>query len=236
MNASPSGKITKIPLPVILASLLVLLFCILFSAFVFERVPHVNDEIAYLFQAKLFQSGRLYAPSPCGREFFDFPHVINNGKWYSVYPPGFPLLLVVGLILRSPWLINPILAALAVLLFFLLGHEIYHRSVGIIAALLAAISPWFLLMSSTIMAHTSSLFFNTLFLLLLFRFFRKPSMGLGLAAGTSWGMAFLVRPLNALFFSFAFLVFFGLRLMRESEKKMRRNAISLPAVALLFLW
>jgi hypothetical protein len=102
MDANPTGRRPGIPLPVILASVFVLVFCSLFSSFVFERVPHVNDEIAYLFQAKLFQSGRLYSPSPCGREFFDFPHIINNGKWYSIYPPGFPLLLVFGLAFRAP--------------------------------------------------------------------------------------------------------------------------------------
>jgi len=234
MDASPAGKKPGIPLPVVLASVFVLIFCSLFSALVFERVPHVNDEIAYLFQAKLFQSGRLYAPSPCGREFFDFPHIINDGKWYSIYPPGFPMLLVVGLVFRAPWLINPILAALAVCLFFLLGTEIYSRSVGLLAALLAAISPWFLLMSSTMMSHTSSLFFNTLFLLFLFRFLRKPSPGLGLAVGTSWGMAFLIRPLNALFFSLVFLIFFAFRLMRRREKGMKKNALVFLSTALTF--
>jgi hypothetical protein len=235
MDASPAGKRSGIPLPVILASVFVLIFCSLFSALVFERVPHVNDEIAYLFQAKLFQSGRLYAPSPCGREFFDFPHIINNGKWYSIYPPGFPLLLVLGLAFRAPWLINPILAALAIVLFFLLGTEIYSRSVGLLAALLAAISPWFLLMSSTMMSHTSSLFFNTLFLLFLFRFLRKLSLGLGLAAGISWGMALLIRPLNTLFFSLVFLVFFVIRLLRSPGNRARRKAFALLAAALTFV-
>src|SRR4030066_227381 len=129
MDASPAGNRPGIPLPVVLASVFALIFCGLFSSLVFERVPHVNDEIAYLFQAKLFQSGRLYASTPCGREFFDFPHIINNGKWYSIYPPGFPLLLVLGLAFRTPWLINPILAGLTMVLFFLLGSEIYSRSV-----------------------------------------------------------------------------------------------------------
>jgi hypothetical protein len=234
MDASPAGKRPGIPLPVILSSVFVLIFCSLFSALVFERVPHVNDEISYLFQAKLFQSGRLFAPSPCGREFFDFPHIINDGKWYSIYPPGFPALLVVGLAFRAPWLINPILAALAVFLFFLLGTEIYSRPVGLLAAVLAAISPWFLLMSSTMMSHTSSLFFNTLFLLFLFRFLRKPSLGLGLAAGTGWGMAFLIRPLNALFFSLVFLVFLAFRLLKNPENRARRSALILLAAALAF--
>lgn len=235
MDETAAGKKPGIPVPVILASVFALVFCGLFSALVFERVPHVNDENAYLFQAKLFRSGRLTTASPCGREFFDFPHIINNGKQYSIYPPGFPLLLAFGLAVQAPWLINPALAALSVLLLFLLGREIYSRSVGVSAAVLAAISPWFLVMSSTMMSHTSSLFFNSLFLFLLFRFLRRPSVGLGLAAGTGWGMAFLVRPLNALFFSFVFLVFFGLRLMKKPPKGMRRNASAFPVAALFFL-
>ncbi len=235
MDASSTEKRPGIPLPVILASVFVLIFCTLFSALVFERVPHVNDEIAYHFQAKLFQSGRLYATSPCGREFFDFPHVINNGKWYSIYPPGFPLLLVPGLVFHAPWLVNPVLAALAVFLFFLLGTEVYGRPVGLLAALLAAISPWFLLMSSTMMSHTSSLFFNTLFLLFLFRFLRRPSLGLGLAAGASWGIAFLIRPLNALFFSLVFLLYFVFRLLKSPGKRARRNALALLVVAFAFV-
>ena len=233
MDASPTGRKPGIPLPVVMASSFVLIFCGLFSALVFERVPHVNDEIAYLFQARLYQSGRLYAPSPCAREFFDFPHIINNGKWYSIYPPGYPLLLVPGLLVHAPWLLNPVLAALAIVLIFLLGKEIYGREVGRLAALLAAVSPWFLLMSSTLMSHTSSLFFNTLFLLLLFRFLRRPSPGLGLAAGASWGIAFLIRPLNALFFSLVFLVYFALRLLRRPADGARRKAIALPVAALV---
>jgi 4-amino-4-deoxy-L-arabinose transferase-like glycosyltransferase len=234
MDESPAGKKPGIPLPVILASSFVLVFCALFSAFVFERIPHVNDEIAYLFQGRLFQSGRLYAPSPCGREFFDFPQIINNGKWYSIYPPGYPLLLVPGLALHAPWLTNPILAALAVLLIFLLGKEIYGRSVGLLAALLAAVSPWFLLMSSTLMSHTASLFFNTLFLLLFFRFLHRPSLSLGLAAGASWGSAFLIRPISALFFSLVFLLLFAVRFLRNQGKRGRQNALAFLIPPLLF--
>ena len=235
MEESPTRNKPAIPFAVILASSFVLIFCSLFSTFVFERVPHVNDENAYLFQAKLFQSGRLSAPSPCGRDFFDFPHIINNGKWYSIYPPGFPLLLAVGLVIRAPWLINPVLAALSVFALFLLGREIYGRLVGIIAALLAAVSPWFLLMSSTIMSHTSSLFFNSLFLLFLFRFFRRPSPPTGLAAGASWGMAFLVRPLNTFFFSLVFLGYFCIHLGKREAKWKRRKAVYLGAAALTFV-
>jgi len=228
MEEIPKGK-KRLPLPVIGAALFVFLFCSLFSYFVFEHVPHVNDEIAYLFQAKLFQSGRLFAPSPCARESFDFPHIISNGRWYSIYPPGFPFLLMLGLFLRVPWLINPLLAAASVILFYFLGRTLYNRSVGIVASVLGAVSPWYLLMSSTMMSHTSSLFFNALFLLFLFRSLKRPSGLNGLAAGAALGMAILVRPVNALLFCLPFLVYYASYLLKNARTKIKNLSAILAA-------
>lgn len=235
MDANSAGKRPRLPLLVILASVAVFVFCSLFSSLVFERVPHVHDEIAYLFQAKLLQSGRLSAPSPPCREYFDFPHIINNGRWYSMYPPGFPLMLTIGLVFRAPWLVNPLLAALSVILIYFLGNEIYGPKVGRLAAVLSAVSPWFLVMSSTMMSHTASLFFMALFLLFLFKSIRNPSFLLGLAAGISWGMAFLVRPLNTVFFSLVFLVFYAFRMIKTRAGSTFRNAFALGSAALAFL-
>jgi len=223
MEAIAARKKPGLPFPVILASIAVFLFCSLFSALIFERVPHVNDEIAYLFQAKLFQSGRLYAPSPCAREFFDFPHIINNGRWYSIYPPGFPLLLAVGLIFRAPWLVNPLLAALSVLLIYFLGKEIYGPRVGLLAALLSAISPWFLVMSSTMMSHTASMFFIVFFLLFLFRALRRPTAVNGMLAGIGLGTAFLIRPYNAVLISFPFLVLYIFKMAKKVRERWRNG-------------
>jgi hypothetical protein len=217
MEEIPQGKKPVIPLPVIGAALFVLAFSSAFSFFIFDHVPHVNDEIAYLFQAKLFLSGKLYAPSPCPREAFDFPHVINNGRWYSIYPPGFPALLMLGFLFGTPWLVNPLLAAAAVILFYFLGREFYSRPAGILASVMAAVSPWYLLMSSTMMSHTSSMFFNALFLLFVFRFLRKQSTLNGLAAGAALGMAFLIRPVNAVLFGVPFLAYGAVRLIREGR-------------------
>ncbi len=230
----------SIPLSVILASAFVLIFCSLFNTLVFEHVPHIHDEIAYLFQAKIFRSGRLFASSPCAREFFDFTHVINNGRWYSIYPPGFPFLLLIGLMLKAPWLINPLLAALAVGLFYFLGKELYDRPTGILAALLGAASIWLLVMSSTMMSHTASMFFGTLFLLFLLRSTKVPSVLNGLLAGFSLGMAFLVRPYNGLFFALPFLVYYAVWLLKDMRSRIK-NGIALAVsgsavIGLLFAY
>lgn len=228
------GRRFQLPLLVILAAVCVFLFCSLFSFFIFEHVPHVNDEIAYLFQAKIFKSGRLYAPSPPCREFFDFPHIINNGRWYSIYPPGYPFLLMLGLIFGVPWIINPLLASLSVIIFYLLGKEIYDHKTGLLASFLGSVSIWFLLMSSTMMSHTGSMFFNTLFLFFLFRSLKKPTFANGLAAGACIGTAFLIRPYNALLFAIPFIIYYSVLTFRNLKSRLK-NALALALTSLTFV-
>jgi Ca2+/Na+ antiporter len=224
----------KIPWPVFAAASFVFVFCNLFSYFVFNHIPHIHDECAYVFQAKIFLTGRLYAPSPCAKEFFDFPHVINNGRWYSMYTPGYPFLLMLGLIFQAPWIINPLLASLAIFLFYFLGKEIYNRQIGILAALLGAASIWFLLMSSTMMSHTSSLFFACFFLLYLFRSLKNPSLANGALTGIGLGMAFLIRPYNAVLFSFPFLVYYAFHFFRDMRLKLKNAmAFALTTIAII---
>jgi len=227
-------KKVNIPWPVVVSALFVFIFTNLFSFFIFNHIPRVHDEIDNLFQAKLFKTGRLYVPSPCAKEFFDFPHMINNGKWYSHYTPGYPFLLLLGVFIQAPWLVNPLLAALSIILFYFLGKEIFNSKVGILAAFLGAVSIWFLVMSSTMMSHTSSLFFTSFFLLFVFRSFNNPSITNGLFAGLGLGMAFLIRPYNAFLLSFPFLLYYAVRLIREPKKRLK-NATAFVLIILAFL-
>ncbi len=227
-------KKINIPWPVIACALFVFVFTNLFSFFIFNHTPRVHDEIDNIFQAKIFKSGRLFVPSPCAKEFFDFPHMINNGRWYSQYTPGYPSLLLLGVLIQAPWLVNPLLAALSIILFYFLGKEIFNSKVGILAAVLGAVSIWFLVMSSTMMSHTSSLFFTSFFLLFVFRSLKKPSATNGLFAGLGLGMAFLIRPYNALLLSFPFLLYYALKLIREPKKRLK-NATAFILITLAFL-
>jgi hypothetical protein len=70
------------------------LFAIVFTAtnlvcyFIFNHIPHIVDSVDQMFHGKIFLLGKLSVPSPEPREFFEVVHMINNGKWYSQYPPG----------------------------------------------------------------------------------------------------------------------------------------------------
>ncbi len=198
--------------PVYAAALFVFLFCGLFSTRILDGIPHINDEIGYLFQAKIFKTGRLTAESPCAGEFFTFPHIINNGRWYSQYPPGQPLLLLIGLLLGVPWIINPLLGAGTIILIFLVGRELFGHRTAVLASLLGASSIWMLLMSSTMMAHTGCMFFLLLFLYFILRSLKTKGWGNALAAGLAWGMGFLIRPYSAGLVAFPVLLFYVRRL------------------------
>ncbi len=227
-------KKINIPWPVIACALFVFIFTNLFSFFIFNHIPRVHDEIDNLFQAKIFKSSRVYVPSPCAKESFDFPHMINNGRWYSHYTPGYPFLLLLGVLIQAPWLVNPLLAALSIILFYFLGREIFNSNVGILAAVLGAASIWFLVMSSTMMSHTSSLFFTSFFLLFVFRSLKNPSITNGLFAGLGLGIAFLIRPYNAVLLSFPFLIYYAVKLIQEPKKRLK-NAAAFVLITVSFL-
>jgi hypothetical protein len=227
-------KKIQIPWPVVVCALFVFVLTNVLSYFLFDHIPHVHDEIDYLFQAKIFKLGRLYMPSPPAKEFFDFPHIINNGRWYSQYTPGYPFLLLLGLVVGVPWILNPILAAFSIVLFYFLGKEIFNKTVGLLASILGAISIWFLLMSSTMMSHTSCMFFLTLFLLFLFRSLKNPSAANGIFAALALGMALLIRPYTSFLIAFPFLVFYTVNQLLKLKSSTKNIAAFTLIMLLVF--
>lgn len=167
----------------------------LISLAVFEHTPRYSDSCVYLFQARLFAEGMLYTSPPSDPDFFSAAHTILTDKWYSQYPPGYPALLALGVILGIPWVVNPFLGALTIVCIYLLAKEIYGDGVARLSAVLASISSFFLLMSSEFMAHTSTLFFVTS-AVLSFVWMLKGRRGLlsSVVCGTSLGIAVLCRP------------------------------------------
>ncbi len=148
-----------------LISLLAFLLTAILSAQIFEHVPHSEDEVAYLFQAKVLALNRLTVPTPPYAQAFWTPFVIDyHGQRLGKYPPGWPLLLSLGVRLNAPWLVNSLLAALTLALIAWLGHCFYPgaRQLGLWAAGLGLVTPAFLFLSSSLLSHAASLFWATL--------------------------------------------------------------------------
>lgn len=192
--------------PAIFLSVLFLIFFTLTnlaSYFLFEHIPHVKDSIAQVFHAKIFALGKLTVPSHTYREFFDLQGmwdkttIINNGKWYSQYPPGHSFLLMLGVFLDVPWIINPLLGALTIVALYFWGKELYGEAVGRLSALLGILSPFIVFMSSEFMNHSSALLFSVTFALFFAKTIREKKITQAILAGASLGMILNIRPLNA---------------------------------------
>ena len=171
----------------------------LLSSLVFERVPHIPDDVSYLFQAKYFSTGHLSLPVPPNNASFAISNVVNDGtKWFAYGFPGWPLVLAVGMLFGFPWLVNPFLAGITVLLFHTLIRRLYGWPTAHAAVLLLAVSPQFLFTSASFMAHTASGVW-LLVALLGVQNERTSKRGLwGILAGVSLGLLFLTRPLEGL--------------------------------------
>jgi len=188
----------------LILGLLALVAAVGMAYFITEGLPHLEDEIAYLYQARTYARGALWAPPPPNRSAFFTPFMlVVNGHWLSKYTIGWPLVLALGERMGAGWLVNPLLGALSAMLTFALGRELFGRQVGMLASLLALSSPFFLIQSSTYMSHAASAFWTTLLMWVWLRIDAAREVGhtgRGWAAlgGLAVGMLILTRPLTAL--------------------------------------
>ena len=88
-----------------------------------QRYPISGDDYSYMYQANLFASGKLYAEDTLYNPALPLYNCVetyclrdDQGHRFSKYAPGWPALLAVGVKLRAPWLVDPLLGALLVFL------------------------------------------------------------------------------------------------------------------------
>ncbi|KAA0221967.1 hypothetical protein EDS67_27580 [candidate division KSB1 bacterium] len=226
--------------PAIFLGILFLIFFTLTnlaSYFLFEHIPHVMDSIAQVFHAKIFALGKLTVPSPVHREFFDLKNlydqstIINNGKWYSQYPPGHSFLLMLGVLFDAPWIINPLLGSLTIVMLYFLGKELYGEKTARLTAVLGVLSPFIFFMSSEFMNHASTLFFFVSCVFSFAKAMRNKKIGYALLCGASLGMIIIIRPLTAV----ALAIPFSLYSLCLLLKRFREHLLLLGAMATMIL-
>ncbi len=125
----------------------------------YGAMPHLEDEHANLFQARVFARGDLTATAPRAqpRAFF-IPFILtDNHQLFSKYPPGYSLLLAPGALIGQPWLITALASALTVLAVYLLGRDLFDANMGLLAAALGSIAPMFVLLSGALLSHVPAM-------------------------------------------------------------------------------
>ena len=187
------------------------------GAVAFQHLPHVEEEVAHLFQARTFAAGALWVPAPPEAAWPGLAYGLQDlsaGRWFAATLPGWPLVLAPFVALGVPWLLNPVLAGISVLLAYAIARRRLGRDQADLVALMMASSPWFLAAAASLMPHTL-----TLALLLFAWWLVQRAEGSDRAgrqlflAGLSVGWIFLTRPLDGLVMGAltAFWVFAGPR-------------------------
>lgn len=166
--------------------------------------------------------------TPLGATRGPLPHTIA-----PKYPPGLPLLMAAAEAVtgpQGPYLVVPLLGGVAVGLTFLFGSVLFDEVVGLIAALLLALSPVFLYQLVSPMSDVPAAAAWTL--ALLFAVLRRPA-----ASGLAAGLAIAIRPnLAPLVVALAWIVCppesGPVRLTRDSTRRLLQLvAGTLPGVA-----
>lgn len=197
----------------------------LISRHVFERLPHLEDEVAYLYQARIFARGEAVIDTPEPRRAYWQPFVVDyEGKRFGKYSPGWPALLGIGVAFGQAWVINAFAAALTVALTYRLGREVFSPDAGVIAAALVAFSPMALLLNASLMGHTSAL---TAFMAFAYAYWRltrgKRAVWWGIAAGVALGLLVINRPLTTIGVVTPFIIWSGLRVLAAGWRTVRSS-------------
>ena len=172
-----------------------------------EHGKMISDESSYMFQARIFAARKLKAepmlfgvgnisPDRIEREvpeiYFENTVQTTSG-FFCKYPPGWPLILAVGYLVKCPWLVNPVLGLLQLMLTWVLARA-WTRNTQILAILIAASSPYMFISSVGFMPHAAeaSICLSALFCLL--KGVREKRMGWIILCFSLVAASTLVRP------------------------------------------
>ncbi len=171
----------------------------LYVRYVNASTPLILDETVYLWQARVLGTGSLTAPTSSHPQFAG-SYIIptRGGRRFGQYPIGFPLALAPWVLAGIPWGFNIALAGAAILLFFRFARRLDGPGVAWTAAALTAVSPFFIVQSTTLLSHPLTLVLTLLVLVALER--RESRFGQArwaALAGFAIGYAINVSPFVA---------------------------------------
>jgi 4-amino-4-deoxy-L-arabinose transferase-like glycosyltransferase len=205
--------------------------------YIYEAVPHIEDEFAYTWQAQAIANGHLTVPTPPEPRSFLIPFVVDyNGQRFGKYPPGWSALLAVGVALDLRGWVNPLLAGLGIWFTYRLGKRVFTPAIGLLAATLTLTSPFFLMNSGALLTHPMGLALTAAFALGWLESFASPetrrSWLAALAAALALGLLVLSRPLTALAVALPFGVH-GVYLLIRGSRRVRLRLVSFGLLVLL---
>jgi hypothetical protein len=208
-----------------------------YIAFYLRGGPRIIDATSYFLEGRLLSYGQLSWPVPEPLASFHGRFLLaHDGNRLSViFPPGYPLLLAVGFLLRAPLVVGPLLAAALVGATYALTRELVfdHRersAIALFAAALSVVSAALRYHTADTMAHGASALGITVALGAAFFGARTGRRAAWVLAGLMVGWVFATRPVSS-FAVFAVCVALAARRGRSVTFALA----TLPGVLLLFV-
>jgi hypothetical protein len=169
-----------------------------------------DDEGVYLTQAALLLDGQLFLhPGEFGTLVRPWFFVVDQGteglRMYGKYAPVAPAIFAAGLAVGVPRLSLAAVAAGNAALVYALTAAGYDRTTGLVAVLVLAASPLFLLNSAVFLAYAPTTLFALAFAVAYVRAARRGRVRDALFAGAAIGVAFFSRPYTAVLFAAPFV-------------------------------
>ncbi len=203
--------------PLVIAAIAALL-CALGTLVIYHNHPLSMDEYAAYFQSRAFAAGHLHGRFPAPLLDWLIPpgfqgHFLNvsraTGSVAEAYWPGFALLLAPFTWAGVPWLCNPVISALTLLVIHRLALELFNdREAAGFALLLTIASPVIFANGISYYSMPAHLLTNSVFALLLVR----PTPLRAAAAGVVGSLALaLHNPVPHLLFAAPWLVWVATR-------------------------
>ena len=181
--------------------------------------PLLIDEIVQVMQARILAEGRVARVADPFPEFFSALHVVDvNGKVFSQFPPGGPLMLLPGVIAGAAWLSGPVFGAIAVVAFWwLLRSTEETAAIALGAASLLCIAPFMAFMAGSQMNHVPTLAWLCLALVALrtVTVSEQPRVGTAFLAGLCLGMMVAIRPVDGAAFALPAGIWLSARTFRQ---------------------
>ncbi|MEA2705403.1 MAG: hypothetical protein QOH22_191 [Gemmatimonadaceae bacterium] len=172
-----------------------------FSNVVLQGKPNLIDAMVQLANARYVAAGHLSGPVNQFSEFWHLPNSIASAHgWVSQYPPGFVMLLGIGLHLGVPQLIGPFLAGLTVFFTLLAAERLFpdDKAVARLGTLMLAFSPFLIGLAGAFMNHVGAAAFISAAVYCALRSRDEDSFLWAALSGASVGAVFSIRPLTAL--------------------------------------
>lgn len=177
--------------------------------FTLKAFPNSGDEYVYVYQAETLSQGKLWNEAHPLDDFFLYSHIAQkDGISVGRFPPGWPLVLSVPFVLGFPaFIVNPVLAALSLFLFFHFTRKYYGPEIAIWALISLAFTSFFIFNSASFFSHTACLLFVLGFIYCLYLHLDNRSVAYALLAGAFLGFTVITRYLNAVLIFLPVLVF-----------------------------